>query len=144
MSKKQKQKVDTQGMSSTTKSTISKPNIRPEDAPPMPAKMQAVFSDMEKDELKQVVKDALAEESVMGVGGWLGQLAAKMEELGMHNDELEVVIGGSAIYGIEGDGTKWSPEKGTRKYNKDSFIVIRRPQPVISSVPGDWTEADNK
>ena len=131
-------------MSSTTKSTISQPNIRPEDAVPLPAVMQSAFCDIEKDEIRQCVKDALAEEKVMSVGGWLGDLACKMEQLGMHDDELEVVIGGSSVYEIEGDGTKWKPVKGTRKYNKDAFIVIRRPQPVVSSVPGDLNEADNK
>ena len=38
-----------------------------------------------------------------------------------------------SIYEIEGAGTKWAPEKGTRKYNSDAFIVIRKPKPVISS-----------
>ena len=26
---------------------------------------------------------------------------------------------------IDGAGTKWAPVKGTRKYNKDAFIVIK-------------------
>ena len=29
------------------------------------------------------------------------------------------------VYMIEGAGTKWAPLKGTRKYNKDAFIVIK-------------------
>ena len=29
------------------------------------------------------------------------------------------------MYGIDGAGTKWAPLKGTRKYNKDAFIVIK-------------------
>jgi len=69
---------------------------------------------------------------------FLGQLAEAMEKLGMTRDvPLEVVIGGSQIYEIEGDGTRWKPEKGTRKYNKDAFIVIRRTQEVTSSQPYD-------
>ena len=71
---------------------------------------------------------------VYGRGDWLGQLSVAIEELGMSDDELEVVIGGGQVYEIEGDGTRWKPVKGTRKYNKDAFIVIRRPSPVVSSV----------
>lgn len=47
----------------------------------------------------------------------------------------EYSIGGTQIYEIEGAGTKWAPAKGTRKYNKDAFIVIRRTQKVESSKP---------
>ena len=72
---------------------------------------------------------------VYGRGDWLGQLSVAIEELGMSDDDLEVVIGGSQVYEIEGDGTRWKPVKGTRKYNKDAFIVIRRHSPVVSSVP---------
>ena len=56
-------------------------------------------------------------------------LAALQLEL----DDCEVVIGGTSVYEIDGAGTKWAPVKGTRKYNKDAFIVIRKPVPVISS-----------
>ena len=41
------------------------------------------------------------------------------------NDDIHVEIGGTSVYEIEGDGTKWAPLKGTRKYNKDAFIVIK-------------------
>ena len=65
-------------------------------------------------------------------------LASAMQELGFSSDEpLDIAIGGTQIYEIEGAGTKWAPEKGTRKYNNDAFIVIRRPQPVVSSKPAD-------
>ena len=65
---------------------------------------------------------------------FLGQLALAMEQLGFTNDvPLDVAIAGTQVYEIEGTGTKWSPEKGTRKYNKDAFIVIRQVTPVISS-----------
>ena len=69
---------------------------------------------------------------------FLSELAATMEQLGFTQDvPLEIAIGGTQIYEIEGAGTKWAPEKGTRKYNNDAFIVIRRPQPVVSSKPAD-------
>ena len=42
----------------------------------------------------------------------------------MH-DDIHVEIGGTSVYEIEGLNTKWSPLKGTRKYNKDAFIVIK-------------------
>ena len=56
-----------------------------------------------------------------------------LAELQLNLDECEVVIGGTSVYEIDGAGTKWAPVKGTRKYNKDAFIVIRKPVPVISS-----------
>ena len=65
---------------------------------------------------------------------FLGRLALALQELGFSSsDDLEVVTGGTSVYEIDGAGTKWAPVKGTRKYNKDAFIVIRRPQQVISS-----------
>ena len=70
-------------------------------------------------------------------GDFLGQLALTMQELGFTRDvDLEIVVGGSSVYEIDGDGTKWAPVKGTRKYNKDAFIVIRKPIPVESSNAG--------
>ena len=67
---------------------------------------------------------------------FLSELATTMEELGFTRDvPLEIAIGGTQIYEIEGAGTKWAPEKGTRKYNNDAFIVIRKPRPVVSSQP---------
>ena len=67
---------------------------------------------------------------------FLGELSQKMEQLGMTADvPLEVVIGGSQIYEIEGNGTRWAPTKGAARYNDDAFIVIRRPKPVVSSKP---------
>jgi hypothetical protein len=50
-------------------------------------------------------------------------------------DDLHVEIGGTSVYEIDGDGTKWAPVKGTRKYNKDAFIVIknRSRDPVVPS-----------
>ena len=51
------------------------------------------------------------------------------------NDDLHLEVGGTSVYEIEGAGTKWAPVKGTRKYNKDAFIVIknRSRDPVVPS-----------
>jgi len=71
---------------------------------------------------------------------FLGRLALALQELGFSSsDELEVVTGGSSVYEIDGAGTKWAPVKGTRKYNKDAFIVIRRPKKVIPSQANEIT-----
>jgi len=65
---------------------------------------------------------------------FLSKLALAMEELEFTSDvPLDIAIAGSQTYEIEGAGTKWAPTKGTRKYNKDAFIVIRKVTPVISS-----------
>jgi hypothetical protein len=50
-----------------------------------------------------------------------------MQELGwdVRSDDIAIEIGGTQVYEIDGHGTKWSPVKGTRKYNKDAFIVIK-------------------
>ena len=55
----------------------------------------------------------------------------------VRNDDLHIEIGGTSVYGIDGAGTKWAPLKGTRKYNKDAFIVIknRSRDPVVPSQP---------
>ena len=67
---------------------------------------------------------------------FLGQLAKTMEELGFTSDvSLEIVIGGTQVYEIDGAGTKWAPTKGTKKYDKDAFLIIRKPVPVVSSTP---------
>ena len=68
-------------------------------------------------------------------GDFLSSLASAMQELDFSSEELEVVIGGTQVYEIEGAGTKWAPEKGTRRYNNDAFIVIRKPRAVVSSKP---------
>ena len=53
----------------------------------------------------------------------------------VRTDDIHVEIGGTSVYEIEGDGTKWAPVKGTRKYNKDAFIVIknRSREPFVPS-----------
>ena len=59
----------------------------------------------------------------------LGQLAIALQELNWDaGDEIVVKIGGTQVSGIDvGDdyNPKWSSPKGTRKYNKDAFIVIK-------------------
>ena len=52
-------------------------------------------------------------------------------------DDLHVEIGGTSVYEIDGAGTKWAPLKGTRKYNKDAFIVIKNldRNPTVPSQP---------
>ena len=59
-----------------------------------------------------------------------------MQTLGWDtNDDIHIEIGGTSVYEIEGAGTKWAPVKGTRKYNKDAFIVIknRSRDPIVPS-----------
>ena len=53
------------------------------------------------------------------------------------DDDISIEIAGSQVYEIEGDGTRWKPNKGTVKYNKDAFIVIknRDRSPYTPSVP---------
>tara|TARA_B100000925_G_C21636884_1_gene315468 strand:+ start:245 stop:472 length:228 start_codon:yes stop_codon:yes gene_type:complete len=41
------------------------------------------------------------------------------------DDDIVLEIAGSSVYEIDGAGTKWAPKKGTVKYNKDAFIVIK-------------------
>ena len=64
-------------------------------------------------------------------------LVQAVEALGwdVRNDDIRVEIGGTSVYEIDGAGTKWAPVKGTRKYNKDAFIVIknRSRDPVVPS-----------
>ena len=67
-------------------------------------------------------------------GDFLDSLASAMQELGFTPDvPIEIALGGTQVYEIDGAGTKWAPERGTRKYNNDAFIVIRKIKPVISS-----------
>ena len=58
-------------------------------------------------------------------------------------DDIHIEIGGTQVYMIEGAGTKWAPLKGTRKYNKDAFIVIKnrsRNEFVPSKAPSEPIE----
>ena len=64
--------------------------------------------------------------AVQAQGKWLGELSIALESLGWdRSDNVAVEIAGTSVYEIDGAGTKWAPVKGTRKYNKDAFIVIK-------------------
>ena len=76
--------------------------------------------------------------SVIYPGGMLGQLAIALEKMGWDSgDNVAVEIAGTSVYEIDGAGTKWAPVKGTRKYNKDAFIIIKNldRNPTVPSVP---------
>ena len=78
------------------------------------------------------------EERVMNSPSLLEDLALTIEKLKWEStDNIVVEIGGTSIYEIDGAGTKWAPVKGTRKYNKDAFIVIKNldRNPTVSSQP---------
>ena len=83
-------------------------------------------------------EEHVMDESVMYPGGMLGQLAIALEKMGWdQGDNVAVEIAGTSVYEIDGAGTKWAPVKGTRKYNKDAFIVIKNldRNPTVPSVP---------
>ena len=69
------------------------------------------------------------------------QLADTIAELGWDcYDNVSVEIGGTQVSGIhqpEDYNKKWAAPYGTRKYNKDAFIVIKNldRNPTVSSVP---------
>ena len=83
-------------------------------------------------------EEHVMDESVIYPGGMLGQLAIVLESLGWdYGDNVAVEIAGTSVYEIDGAGTKWAPVKGTRKYNKDAFIVIKNldRNPTVPSQP---------
>ena len=59
----------------------------------------------------------------------VNQIARAINKLGWEpGDEIDVEIGGTQVSGIDvGEvyNKKWQSPKGTRKYNKDAFIVIK-------------------
>ena len=73
------------------------------------------------------------------------ELAETIAVLGwdVRKDDIHVEIGGTSVYEIDGAGTKWAPLKGTRKYNKDAFIVIknRSLNPTVPSQPNPELKA---
>ncbi|WDS60950.1 hypothetical protein SBM1_00077 [Synechococcus phage S-BM1] len=78
--------------------------------------------------------------SVMYPGGMLGQLSIALEKMGWdYGDDVAIEIAGTSVYEIDGAGTKWAPKKGTVKYNKDAFIVIknRSLNPTVPSINDD-------
>ena len=83
-------------------------------------------------------EEHVMDDSVIYPGGMLGQLAVALESLGWdYGDNVAVEIAGTSVYEIDGAGTKWAPLKGTRKYNKDAFIIIKNldRNPTVSSQP---------
>ena len=83
-------------------------------------------------------EENVMDDSVRYPGGMLGQLAIALEKMGWESgDDVVVEIAGTSVYEIDGAGTKWAPVKGTRKYNKDAFIIIknRDRNPTVSSQP---------
>ena len=84
------------------------------------------------------------EERILTESSWIDQLHKTLTALKWeHGDNIAVEIGGTSIYEIEGAGTKWAPVKGTRKYNKDAFIVIKNldRNPTIPSQPNPELKA---
>ena len=59
----------------------------------------------------------------------VSELKELFEKFGWEaSDDIVVEIGGTAVSGIDVGGVynkKWQSPKGTRKYNKDAFIVIK-------------------
>ena len=83
-------------------------------------------------------EETVMDDSVMYPGGMLGQLAIALEKMGWdQGDNVAVEIAGTSVYEIDGAGTKWAPVKGTRKYKKDAFIVIKNldRNPTVPSLP---------
>jgi len=74
-------------------------------------------------------EEHVMDESVIYPGKMLGQLAIALEKLGWeYGDEVDVEIGGTSVSGIdvgEEYNKKWQSPLGTRKYNKDAFIIIK-------------------
>ena len=74
-------------------------------------------------------EEHVMEDTVMYPGKMLGQLAIALEKLGWeYGDEVDVEIAGTSVSGIdvgEEYNKKWQSPLGTRKYNKDAFIVIK-------------------
>ena len=84
------------------------------------------------------------DDSVIYPGAMLGQLAIALEKMGWdRGDNVAVEIAGTSVYEIDGAGTKWAPVKGTRKYNKDAFIVIKNldRNPTVTSQPNPELKA---
>ena len=72
------------------------------------------------------------------------QLADTIAKLGWDcYDNVAVEVGGTSVYEIEGAGTKWARVKGTVKYNKDAFIVIKNldRNPTVPSQPNPELKA---
>ena len=68
------------------------------------------------------------EEHIMNDNTILEELASTINKLGWSvDDDIDVEIGGTSVSGIdvgEEYNKKWQSPLGTRKYNKDAFIII--------------------
>tara|TARA_B100000085_G_scaffold149494_1_gene135930 strand:- start:79 stop:387 length:309 start_codon:yes stop_codon:yes gene_type:complete len=64
----------------------------------------------------------------------------------VRTDDISLEIAGTQVYEIEGDGTRWKPVKGTRKYNKDAFIVIknRSRNPYVPSLTTEQQKVNDE
>jgi hypothetical protein len=69
------------------------------------------------------------EENIMREDHWLHDFYDSLQVLGWDKeDEITVEIGGTSVSGIdvgEEYNKKWQSPIGTRKYNKDAFIIIK-------------------
>jgi len=74
-------------------------------------------------------EEHVMDDSVRYPGSMLGELAIALQKLGWeYGDDVVVEIGGTQVSGIdvgENYNEKWQSPIGTRKYNKDAFIVIK-------------------
>ena len=89
-------------------------------------------------------EEHVMDDSVIYPGGMLGQLSIALEKMGWESgDNIAVEIAGTSVYEIDGAGTKWAPVKGTVKYNKDAFIVIKNldRNPTVPSQPNSELKA---
>ena len=89
-------------------------------------------------------EEHVMDDSVIYPGGMLGQLSIALEKMGWDSgDNIAVEIAGTSVYEIDGAGTKWAPVKGTVKYNKDAFIVIKNldRNPTVPSQPNPELKA---
>ena len=94
---------------------------------------------------EHVMEDTVRDPAQEWPNPWLGQLGVAIADLEWQpGDDIQVEIGGKSVYGIDGAGTKWAPIKGTVKYNKDAFIVIknRSRSPYVPSQAPDTTGND--
>lgn len=74
-------------------------------------------------------EEHVMDNTVMYPDRMLKRLSVALEQLDWDcNDEIVVKIGGTQVSGIdvgEDYNKKWQSPIGTRKYNKDAFIVIK-------------------
>ena len=74
-------------------------------------------------------EEQVMDESVKFSSSVLNKIAVALETLGWeYNDDIVVDIGGTQVSGIdvgEEYNKKWQSPIGSRKYNKDAFIVIK-------------------